>query len=530
MKVVTAQEMQEIDERTIKRIGIPGSVLMERAGMAVASKVKELFEKRKTIVLAGGGKNGGDGIVVARELYNSGWNVRVFLLSGRGKLGRECLFQFRIAKEYGVPMEFRSGITGADLHSAVVVDAMFGTGLNREITGTMAKTIAFLNNYGSPVISVDMPSGISSDTGRVMGVAVTAGYTVTFGLPKRGHLLQPGAEYTGELFVEDIGFPRDLLASKALNLELLEKEMLSHLIPARPGYSHKGDYGHVLVVAGSRGRTGAAFMTAKACMRTGAGLVTMGVPESLMNVVQGGVTEEMTLQLPDRGDGSISSKAVDTILRFLSEKADVVCIGPGIGVSDETRSAMAEIVRTSRAPMVIDADGINALSEGGKHGVAGILKKARAPIVLTPHPGEMARLLRSQESGVKSQKSGTTPGITYQIPDIEEDRINIATSFAKETGTYLVLKGVPTVVAEPEGRAFINPTGNPGMATAGSGDVLSGMVASLLAQGLEPLSAATLGVFMHGRAGDIAAKDKGMHSLVASDIIESLPAAFEEMR
>jgi NAD(P)H-hydrate epimerase len=534
MKVVTAKEMQEIDRKTIRKIGVPGHVLMERAGIAVAAKVKELFERKKTVVLAGGGNNGGDGIVTARELFNAGWNVKVLLVTKEDRLSADCFSQLKIARKIGVPAEFRTQITGSDLHSAVVVDAMLGTGLSRDVEGPMARVITYLNDSGSPVISVDVPSGISSDSGQVMGVAVKAAYTVTFGLPKRGHILHPGADYTGRLFVENIGFPEELLKSDELGVELIEKRKLAHLIPERPGYSHKGDYGHVLVVAGSRGKTGAGFMTAKACLRAGAGLVTIGVPESLMDVFQSRVTEEMTLPLADRGDGSLSAKAAETILRFSSERADVLCIGPGIGLSDETGKLMAGIIKSSRTPMVIDADGINALSEtrDGGRGAAGILRKALAPVILTPHPGEMAGLLLSRKPEVRSPKSeerGPRTQNSQLRTKIEQDRIATAVNFAKETRAHLILKGVPTVIAEPQGKAFINPTGNPGMATAGSGDVLTGMVASFLAQGQDPLNAAVLGAYMHGLAGDLAAGRKGMPSLIASDIIEALPDAFREL-
>ncbi len=479
MKVVNAQEMQEIDRKTIRQFGVPGRVLMERAGVVVAKRVMELFDRKKTIVLAGGGNNGGDGLVVARELFNAQWKVKVLFLAKEDKLSPDCRLQFRIAEQMGVPVEFRTQITGADLHGAVVVDALLGTGLNKDIGGAMARSIMFLNDSGSPVLSVDIPSGVSSDSGQVMGVAVKAACTVTFGLPKRGHLLHPGADHTGRLFIEDIGFPEDVLTSDELKVELLEKDALSHLVPERPRYSHKGDYGHVLVVAGSRGKTGAAFMAAKACLRSGAGLVTLGVPESLMDVFQGRVTEEMTLPLPDRGDGTLSSRAEDTILRFLAEKADVLCIGPGIGVSDETGKLMADIILSSRAPLVVDADGINSLSEatGKGQGAREILKKAHSPVILTPHPGEMARLLQGARGKQQGGKRRATAGFPLRrvarggnLRDaIEKDRISAAVNFSKEAALYLILKGVPTIVTEPEGRAYINPTGNPGMATAGAG-------------------------------------------------------------
>jgi hydroxyethylthiazole kinase-like uncharacterized protein yjeF len=511
MKVVTAREMQDIDRKTIEGIGIPGSVLMERAGCAVAFKILELFDRRKIIVLAGGGNNGGDGIVAARELFNRGWNAKVLLFAKRERLSQDCRSQCLIAERMGVPVEFRAGITGGDLHRAVVVDALFGTGLSKDVEGDMAGAITFLNGSHATVVSVDIPSGVSSDTGRIMGVAVDADHTVTFGLPKRGHLLHPGAGCTGRLFIENIGFPGSLLDSEDLKVELTERGYVSSLVPERRRYSHKGNYGHVLIVAGSRGKTGAAFMAAKACLRAGAGLVTIGVPESLLDVFQSRVTEEMTLPLPDRGDGTLSFRAAEAIFRFLSERANVLCIGPGIGVSGETEMLVDELVRCSEMPMIIDADGLNSIRD------VSILRTSRAPLILTPHPGEMARLLKEDAGSGLGNK-------------VEEDRISVALAFSEGTGTYLVLKGVPTITAGPDGKAFINPTGNPGMATGGAGDVLTGMISSLVGRGLPPLQAAVLGVYIHGLAGDLAAWNKGEHALIASDITEALPQAFRELR
>ncbi len=435
MKVVTAEEMREIDRITIKNYGISGTVLMERAGLVVAEKIKELFSiqhsgfskklrtpnsepvKLKVIVLAGGGNNGGDGIVVARNLHEWGWNVKIILLSKEDKLSPDCLKQYKIAKKAGAVVEFRDYITEKDLHPALVVDAIFGTGLSKNITGKIAEAISFINASDSPVISVDIPSGISSDTGQIMGEAVRADYTVTFGLPKRGHLLYPGADYIGRLFIEDIGFPEELIHSEKLKVELLEKRDMSLLIPERQRYSHKGDYGHVLVIAGSRGKTGAAFMCAKACLRAGAGLVTIGVPESLLDVFQSRVTEEMTLPLPDRRDGTLSSKALEKILEFLSEKADVFAIGPGISVAGDTKKLVRELLLNSTAPAVIDAGAINALSEirVKGQGSRNILKKAKSPIILTPHAGEMAGLMQKKNSKFKVQNSKFRKTTNYEL-------------------------------------------------------------------------------------------------------------------
>ncbi|MBZ0156657.1 MAG: NAD(P)H-hydrate dehydratase [Alphaproteobacteria bacterium] len=517
MKVATAQEMREIDRITIEEYGIPGPVLMERAGLAVARKVREFFPRKKAVVLCGGGNNGGDGLVAARDLFNGGNAVQVFLLAKKGALSPDCAAQYRIAKKMGVPVTFCRTVEAEEFRDAVVIDALFGTGLGRPVQGELARLFSRVNATDVPVISVDIPSGISSDTGEVMGEAIAADYTVTFGLPKRGHLLYPGAGYAGALFVEDIGFPSSLVAADTIPVERVDRDSVAGMIAPRRRNSYKGDYGHVLVIAGSRGKTGAALMTARACLRSGTGLVTLGVPETLLDVFQGGVTEEMCIPLPDDGTGMLGTGSAEEILEFSAQKTDVIAVGPGIGVSGGTLRVMEELVKRSTVPLVIDADGINALGRaaGDEKGIRDLLGSAKSPVVLTPHPGEMARLL---------------PGSGYGSGEVERERIDIALSFAKETGTYLVLKGVPTVTASPEGNAFLNTSGNPGMATGGSGDVLTGVIASLLGQEMSPLHAAVLGVYLHGLAGDCAAAQKGEHSLIASDIIHSLPDAFAACR
>ncbi len=522
MKIVTAEEMIEIDKKTIEGYGIPGVVLMERAGLAVVSKIKELFGRKRVIVVSGSGNNGGDGLVVARNLHNEGWDVKVFLTTRPEDLKGDALSQYNIAVKFGVDIqpvnELLTHYSSVLTRHLVIVDAILGTGLSKNVTGTLSEVIILINKSKIPIISVDISSGISSDNGQVMGEAVKADYTITFGLPKRGHLLYPGAEYTGKLYIEDIGFPEELLRTEKLKIELLMKDYVSTLIPERSRYSHKGDYGHVLIVAGSRGKTGAALMAARACLRTGAGLVTIGIPESLADIFQSRVTEEMTLILPDKGNGTLSGGASNKILDFLN-KIDLLAIGSGIGVSNETEKLMKTLIRDSATPIVIDADGINSIKGERK-----IFSKAKAPLILTPHPGEMARLL-IQNPEVRSQKSEGAAGFSLR-DEIEKDRINTAISFARETGTYLVLKGVPTIIAVPDGRAFINSTGNPGMATAGTGDVLTGMISGFLGQAMNPLHACILGVYMHGLAGDVAASEKGQHPLIATDIIDKIPSAF----
>ncbi|MBI5074063.1 MAG: NAD(P)H-hydrate dehydratase [Nitrospirae bacterium] len=520
MKVVTAEEMRNIDRATIGKYGIPGTVLMERAGLAVAEKIRAFFDKKKVIVLAGGGNNGGDGIAAARNLHNWGWHVRVLLMLRENKLSPDCLAQYRMAKHSGVAIEFRKAVTEKDLHGSLVIDALLGTGLNRDVASFMADVIRFLNTADVRVVAVDIPSGISSDSGQVMGTAVLADHTITFGLPKTGHFLHPGAHYSGKLHVEDIGFPETLLSAETLAFETIEKESAALLIPERPGYSHKGDYGHVLVIAGSPGKTGAALMTARACLRAGAGLVTIGIPETLLHVFQSRVTEEMLLPLPDTGKGAFSAKAYDQIRDFLDTRADVLAIGPGLTADKDAADLVKRVLETVTVPMVLDADAINVLA-----GRKDLLRKVKAPVILTPHAGEMARLLTSVAG--RSAKDRDNKELRGEI---ERNRIDLTRATAVETGAYFVLKGSPTIVADPEGRIFINTTGNPGMATAGSGDVLTGMLAGLLGQDMHPVDACRLAVLLHGLAGDTAAEARGMHSLIASDIIEAIPLAFLSLR
>jgi hydroxyethylthiazole kinase-like uncharacterized protein yjeF len=526
MKIVTAENMRWLDGKTIETYGISGRVLMERAGLAVVERIKQLFDRRKIIVLAGSGNNGGDGFVVARDLHNVGWDVKVFITSNPEDLKDDALIQFKAAESLRVPVysmdEFLAHHSSFLSGHPVIVDALLGTGLSKAVKGRLSEVVDVINGSGQPVISVDIPTGISSDNGQIMGNAVRADYTVTFGLPKMGNILHPGAEMAGRLFVEDIGFPKDLLRSEKFSTELLERRDVSLLIPRRKSCSHKGNYGHVLVVAGSRGKTGAALMAAKACLRTGAGLVTLGIPESLADVYQSRVTEEMVLILPDRGDGTLSEKASREILGFVDKVSGVLALGPGIGVSRDTENLVKTVIRNSASPIVLDADGINSI-----RGNREFLSRTKLPLILTPHPGEMARLMSSL---IRPFAKVPQKGIASAIKAIEKERVNTALHFAEGTNTFLVLKGVPTVVATPDGKVFLNPTGNPGMATGGAGDVLTGIISGLLAQHLTPLHACILGVYMHGLSGDIAASEKGEHSLIATDIINHISDAFSSLK
>ncbi|MGC8796966.1 NAD(P)H-hydrate dehydratase [Thermodesulfovibrio sp.] len=504
MKVVTSFEMAEIDRLTIEHYGIPSMVLMERAALTVSKHVLK-FNPENVIVLAGPGNNGGDGIACARLLKNKIKNIKIFQLFSEDKLSKDCKAQLDIAKKFGVPVVEGYPKDDEILSADVVIDAIFGTGLKRAIEGELAQFIEKLNSFQKFIVAVDIPSGVSSDTGEVLGVALKANTTVTFGLPKRGHLLFPGRGCTGELFVEDIGFPQELTESENLKICTIEPSFARLLIPPRPKYSHKTKYGHVLVIAGSTGKTGAALMTSKAALRTGSGLVTMAVPAALKVVFQSKVLEEMLLPLACTTN-TLSKQALPEILDFINERANVVAFGPGVGVNEDIEVILKALIEQCPCPIVIDADGITVLGR-----IINILEKATSQIVLTPHPGELSRL------------------INISVKEIEKQRIDIAQKVAKQLNVVLVLKGVPTVVAEPQGWVYLNTTGNPGMATGGSGDVLTGIIASLIGQGLTPFYASVLGVYLHGLSGDIAARAKGYHGLIAGDIIESIPEAFIEL-
>ncbi len=505
MKVVDAQQMREIDRKTIEDYGISSPVLMERAGLSVVNRIKQFFDRSVSVlVLAGGGNNGGDGLVVARLLHNEGWDVRVFLISSPEKLSHDCLRQYETAKKMGVRIFTEKLPVSKDLSGSLVIDAILGTGLNQPLRGEISSLAGRVNSARVDVVAVDIATGVSSDTGKIMGTAIRAAFTVTFGLPKVGHVIYPGAEYTGRLLVEDIGFPPALLNSESISLELIEKEHVSLLLPERMEKSYKGDYGHVLVIGGSSGKTGASLLSAKAALRSGSGLVTIGAPERITDSLMASVLEEMTLPLPSTASGTVSKEAAGTVLDFLYEKADVLAIGPGLSTDKETVEFVLETISNSPVPMVIDADGLNALSTLEYKEIAVFLNKLSAPAVLTPHPGEMSRLVR------------------MSISDVADDLIGVAMRFSRDTGCCLVLKGVPTLIATPEGRCFINTTGNPGMATAGTGDVLTGIIASFTGQGLQPVEAALTGVYLHGLAGDIAVKHTTEYAFTANDLIKGL--------
>ncbi|MFZ3089623.1 MAG: NAD(P)H-hydrate dehydratase [Nitrospirota bacterium] len=510
MKIATSEEMQRLDKDAQTRYGISSLILMENAGMQTVRHIEEKYgglKKKSVVVVSGKGNNGGDGFVIARHAANRGADVSVFLLSDAKGISGDARTNLVILKKMKVPVHTGiSNLKGSLSKADLIVDAIFGTGLKTDVKGIHAKTINLINNAGRPIIAVDIPSGIDADTGQIKGTAVKADTTVTFGLPKIGHFIYPGAAYSGSLKIADISIPKTLIEKSLIKTRLITKDHVKKILPARRPDAHKGDFGHVFIIAGSPGLTGAAIMAGLSALRIGAGLVTLGIPEGLNNILETRLTEIMTLPLPQTEEGTIAVSARTKIFNFL-KKADAVAIGPGLSQNRETAQLVRELMREVKIPIVIDADGINALA-----GHADILKKARGQVIITPHPGEMARMVNSSAA------------------EINRDRAAIARRFSEQYNVITVLKGAGTIIAEPSGDIYINSTGNPGMASGGTGDVLTGMIAGLIAQRSPSPDAAIAGVFLHGLAGDLAAKDRGEAGLIAGDVIEKIPEAIKSMK
>lgn len=510
MKLALAAEMRELDRQTIEDYGIPGIVLMENAGRGLVTEVIREWGPVGGLrfdIFCGKGNNGGDGLVIARHLYNMGAKVAVHIFSKdmKGDAGVNLKAAMKTGLDIRPVSRDLKAETACVRHADFVVDAIFGTGLGSEVGGPYRKVIDMINSSARRVVSVDMPSGVDSDKGRIMGAAVRADMTATFGLPKRGLYLYPGAQMAGLVRVVDIGVPARAVDEASIRARLLTATSVHGLVPERRPDSHKGTYGHLFILAGSVGKTGAAVMAARAAMRAGVGLVTVGVPESLNDIFEEKLTEAMTVPLPETPERSISSKALDKVLSELEGKT-ALALGPGISTNADTARLVERLIPKVRVPMLIDADGLNILAFDDAP-----LKKVKVPTVLTPHPGEMGRLL-----GVLAR-------------EVQADRPRAALDLAGQYGMPVVLKGARTLIASPEGDFHINPTGNPGMATAGTGDVLTGIMGSFMAQGLKPMDAAMLGVYLHGLAGDIAARVKGQAGLIAGDLIEAVPGGITEL-
>lgn len=510
MKAVTAEQMQHLDQKAIETYGIPGIVLMENAGKGAAEIILETFpdlHQNGVAIVAGKGNNGGDGFVIARHLLNRGIPAKVFLLADpkalRGDAETNHQIFLRMKGEVIPIPSYKDFQTVKKILERVdlLIDGIFGTGLDAEVRGYYREVIDYLNTLHQPRVAIDIPSGLDANTGKPFGTAIRAALTITFGLPKIGLLIPPGTDYVGDLKVIDISIPKRLIEGEKFQTHLLEeKEVRKGLSTPRRRDSHKGDYGHLLVLAGSVGKTGAAAMACEAALRMGAGLVTLAIPKSLNAIMEMKLTEVMTEPLPETPHQTLSLRAFPPLLR-LCEKKKAVIIGPGMGTFKETQALILKLIGTIDLPVILDADGITALSTQSK-----TLSSIKGPLILTPHPGEMSRL-----TGLTSKQ-------------ILEDRVEISRHFAQSHQAFLVLKGFRTLIATPQGEIFINPTGNPGMASGGTGDVLTGMIGGLISQGFSILSSLQMAVFLHGLAGDRVSSEKGERSIVATDLIEKIPA------
>ncbi|MGV7221241.1 MAG: NAD(P)H-hydrate dehydratase [Nitrospinales bacterium] len=513
LKIVTAQEMQAIDKTSTDEFGIPDLVLMENAGFAVASILKEKFpdlKDKKVLVVAGKGNNGGDGLVVARQLFNIGIKIQILLIGKVSSLKGSARINADIAKNIGIPfLEVKDdnlkSVNHKIKHGQIIVDAIFGTGLKRKPEGIFKKVIESINKSKNFVASIDIPSGLNSDSGQIDVPFVKANLTICLALFKRSHCLLPATEAMGEIKLVDICIPAKAIEKQDTYISLVEEEDIRHTLVKRPMGSHKGNFGHLLVVAGSKGKGGASGLSALSALRVGTGLVTMAVPECCHSALEFNPLEVMTAPLPETKAGSISFKALDILLK-LSENKTAIALGPGISTEHQTIALMLEYFKLVKCPLIIDADGINCLARRKE-----ILDEMSCPVILTPHPKEFSRLV-----GITTSK-------------VQSNRIDTASKFAKDHSTIIILKGAGTVIALPDGNVFINPTGNPGMATAGTGDVLTGIVGGFAAQGLNIDKAAITGAYIHGLAGDHYAKDNSQSSLIASDLVNSLPNSLKQI-
>ncbi len=514
MKVLNASQMREIDRITIEEIGIPGPVLMENAGrqifQVIARKFPD-FTKKKFVIVCGKGNNGGDGLVVARHLFNHGCKPRIFLLALKNEVKGDAALNLRIAQNMGLTIEEVNeekdwaSLSQALSEATVVIDAIFGTGLEKPAEGKYARAIEIINQSRAFKIAVDIPSGLSSDAPHLIGPAVKADLTVTLGAPKIAHVLPPAEEFVGEVVVADISLPRFLFTDEKHKVEWLSKEKILDFFKPRKRDTHKGTYGHLLILAGSTGKTGAAIMAARAALKSGAGLVTVATPKSCLPIIARSTMEFMTEPLPETEEGTISLQALPR-LRELIKGKDALLVGPGLSTHPQTCELVSSLLPEIKLPCLIDADGLNILAR-----FPDILKKLPPICLLTPHPGEFSRL------------------IGLSVSEILIRRLELAQDFSQRYGLFLILKGHRSIISSPDGFVFINPTGNPGMASGGSGDVLSGLAASFLMQFNEPFLAAAAATYIHGLSGDIAREKVGERPLVAGDLIRFLPSAIKKV-
>ena len=505
-RIATAAQMRKSDSDCTEKAGIPGIVLMENAAQGCVSEIVKDFpdiSKKRVACFCGKGNNGGDGLAIARLLSRKGADVTVFLTHGDSYRG-DAATNREIINHMDLNICHISDNTGDIIHSYdIIVDAIFGTGMYGEVDDETFALINSINNSGKYVLSVDIPSGIAADTGEICGTCVRATKTVTFAAYKQGMFLFPACDCTGKIIVHDICTPESILES--INKFCTDADFVNRNLPKRENNSQKGDYGKVLIIGGKTGMTGAPTMAAEAALKMGAGLVTVGVCSSLNPIFETKLTEAMTYPLPEV-DGHLSADGAETIKKLI-KKCDCVLFGPGAGTSEDIYVILKEIMENCSVPLIIDADGLNVLA---KH--TELLEKCSCSLIFTPHEVEMSRLC------------------SLELSEITENRISVCASYAQENGVTLILKGHHTIVTASDGTQYINNTGNPGLATGGSGDVLAGMIAALAARGIKEEIAAAVAVYLHGKSGDLAAEKLGQDSIIATDIIKYLPDAIKSTK
>ena len=514
MRILTAAQMREADRYTIEEIGIPSLVLMENAGRQVVAAMEAAYERRlegRVAVLCGRGNNGGDGFVVARTLLQRGIDTLVIVIGTIADVRGDARINLDILGRLGLTVVEVADEQAWELHfsevskCSLIVDAMFGTGLRSPLAGMLETVVADVNASDIPVVAVDVPSGISADTPHLIGDCIDAAMTVTLAAPKLPLVLPPAEAYAGDIVIADIGIPHDVIDSvEGPYIELMTPEQMRAVVGPRAADSHKGDFGRVTIVAGSRGKTGAAHLAGMAALRSGAGLVTVATPESCVGIVASMAPEMMTEPLVESDAGVVDAKAIEQVLAL---QQDVIACGPGLGRTPAARDFVRELLARASVPLILDADALTVLADDP----AQLSGSDEREVIITPHPGEMARL------------------VGRSVEEVQSDRIGTATDFATLHHVYVVLKGHRTVIATPEGRVFVNPTGNPGMATGGTGDVLTGMIAAWLAQLLDAEAACRLSVFLHGMAGDMAESSEGQVAMIATDLIALLGDALTQL-
>jgi hydroxyethylthiazole kinase-like uncharacterized protein yjeF len=514
MRVLNTDQMREADRRTIEDVGIPSIVLMENAGRQAVAAMEAAFEElagSRVAVLCGRGNNGGDGFVIARTLIQRGVDTLVFLLGSVADVKGDARANLEILGRIGLTVVEVNDAQEWELHFSevsecdVIVDAMLGTGFQGRLTGLLETVVADVNGLGVPIVAIDVPTGASADSHELPGEAIEATMTVTLAAPKIPLVFPPADSHAGDLVIADIGIPYPLIEElEGPYLELLTRERMREIVPARAADSHKGDFGRILIIAGSLGRTGAAHLAALGALRSGAGLVTIATPRSCLPIIAAMAPEYMTEPLDETPARTVDFASLDRVLEL---QADVIAVGPGLGQDPGTAAFVHALVERAGVPLVLDADALNAFTEEPDR----LMGRDGVDVIITPHPGEMARLLNTS------------------IEAVQRDRLIQAREFAAGHKLHVVLKGHRTIVAGPDGRSFLNLTGNAGMATGGTGDLLTGMIAAWFGQLLDAEAACKLAVYLHGMAGDLAEADEGEAALVATDVAARIGDAILEL-